>query len=584
MILSMLGTGTVVAMLVYMMQVVCVSLGLFGKSVILILSGISGLSGGISIDNIGDAAVNSIRDVVFNRSTFTTASFFYNKNGFKMGLDDSSIDFSNGVAPQIFGQVTNFYYIMRNISIAALLFILLYIGIRMAISTVASDEAKYKKMLGNWAVSMALVFVLQFIMMATLYVNNTLVSILYKFSGDSVFWDYTKLATEGLVPVHGLGEAIVFVMTVGMELTFILMYVKRIITLAFLIVIAPLITITYSIDRIGDNKSQALDTWLKEFMFTVLIQPFHCIIYIVLIQTAVKAMSGIEGVGMGVIYIIMLKFMKEAEDIVRKIFGIRSDSMPGFKGMGVIALGFMGKLGSAGSKSGSGSGKGGNKYKDVPDMKANQKQLQLSNQGANQGTKQGANPPPAQPTPQQQSQEQSKLSKAMSDYGDKVEGIVERMGGGRGLLTKGASMGAKLAGFGLGLGMTGELDQAIGFSAIAGNQAEKIDGALQDVSYRKQLDENEKVYKDEVTRYIENGITANEFNDFEDGMKQVEEFRKKLSAGELDKKAFTPEQDRLARVIDDMTDTIDFGDEIPDADKYLKKLAYDIQDEYNKTH
>ena len=533
MILSMLGTGTIVASIIQMMQVFCVGLGIVGKLIIFMITGLSGVSSvdfgnflmptyaiGHAAGDINsqftDATVNSIRDVVFNRSTFTTASFFYSEN-FNMGLDDKTdktINFSNGVASQIFGQVTNFYYIMRNLSIAALLFILLYIGIRMAISTVASEEAKYKKMLGNWAVSMALVFVLQFIMMATLYVNNTLVSILYKFSGNSAstFIDYAQLAEQGLVPVIGLGEAIVFVMTVGMELTFILMYLKRIITLAFLIVIAPLITITYSIDKIGDNKSQALNTWLREFIFTVLIQPFHCIIYIVLIQTVLKAMSGMEGVGMGVIYIIMLKFMKEAEDIIRKIFGIKSDSMPGFKGMGVMALGVMGKLGSAGSKGGSGGGKGGNKYNDMQKVEKRQilpkdwgkkddaqvafvkksdeqkkAQQQWSQDSYSLSSFEQQQQQQQQQAQQQQVQQAKKKSASDKNYADTLTGIVDRMGGTRGLITKGLSLGGKVAGFGFGLGMTGEFDQAIGFSAVAGNQIEKIEDALR---YDNELAEN----------------------------------------------------------------------------------------------
>ena len=43
-------------------------------------------------------------------------------------------------------------------------------------------------------------------------------------------------------------------------------YVKRMITIAFLIMIAPIITITYSIDRMGDGKSQALNKWFKEYI------------------------------------------------------------------------------------------------------------------------------------------------------------------------------------------------------------------------------------------------------------------------------------------------------------------------------
>ncbi len=41
-----------------------------------------------------------------------------------------------------------------------------------------------------------------------------------------------------------------------------------------LIIIAPLITITYSMDKMKDGQAQALNTWMREFMFNVLIQPF----------------------------------------------------------------------------------------------------------------------------------------------------------------------------------------------------------------------------------------------------------------------------------------------------------------------
>ena len=40
----------------------------------------------------------------------------------------------------------------------------LYVGIRMAISSVAEEKAKYKKMLVDWVVSLGLLFVLHYIM------------------------------------------------------------------------------------------------------------------------------------------------------------------------------------------------------------------------------------------------------------------------------------------------------------------------------------------------------------------------------------------------------------------------------------
>ena len=47
----------------------------------------------------------------------------------------------------------------------------------MAISTVASDQAKYKKMITDWLVSFALVFLLHYIIILVLNVNNGLVEL-----------------------------------------------------------------------------------------------------------------------------------------------------------------------------------------------------------------------------------------------------------------------------------------------------------------------------------------------------------------------------------------------------------------------
>ena len=45
----------------------------------------------------------------------------------------------------------------------------------------------------------------------------------------------------------------------------------------FLIMIAPLITVTYAIDKAGDGKAQAFSIWIKEFAVNVLIQPLHAL-------------------------------------------------------------------------------------------------------------------------------------------------------------------------------------------------------------------------------------------------------------------------------------------------------------------
>lgn len=113
--------------------------------------------------------------VLFNQSKNINATFF---------TEWGSVQ--SDVVGQIAINIGKYYYIIRNLSIAILLVVLLYIGIRMAISTVASDQAKYKTMLFNWFVSLALVFVLHYIIIITFAVNDTIVNVLYKSMGDSV--------------------------------------------------------------------------------------------------------------------------------------------------------------------------------------------------------------------------------------------------------------------------------------------------------------------------------------------------------------------------------------------------------------
>jgi len=113
--------------------------------------------------------------VLFNKSKNINATFF---------TEWGSVQ--SDVVGQIANNIGKYYYIIRNLSIAILLVVLLYIGIRMAISTVASEQAKYKTMLFNWFVSLALVFVLHYIIIITFAVNDTIVNVLYDSMGSSV--------------------------------------------------------------------------------------------------------------------------------------------------------------------------------------------------------------------------------------------------------------------------------------------------------------------------------------------------------------------------------------------------------------
>jgi len=264
-------------------------------------------------------------DIFFNRVAFTNINFF---------------DFSCGAAVKVIREnVAAWYYTLRIFAIAALLVVLIYIGIRMAISTVASDQARYKKMITDWVVSFALVFLLHYIVIVALNVNNGLVEILKKIMENMSNYsaantNFEKLASE-LVKKSFLGSAsvtwaatICYGILVGMTAAFLFSYIKRMLTIGFLIMIAPIITITYSIDRVGDGKAQALNTWLREFLLNVMIQPFHCLIYLIYASAAINLInsSGWSSVSGMILAIMCMAFIWPAEKIVKTIFGFKNSS------------------------------------------------------------------------------------------------------------------------------------------------------------------------------------------------------------------------------------------------------------------
>ena len=280
------------------------------------------------------------------------------------------------------------YSAIRNLAVGLTLLVLVYVGIRMAISTVASEEAKYKSMLKDWLVSFVLVFMLQYIIAFTLNANNALVGILEKAMGkavdNSIFSDVMDtFALQGVNPISftiGFGSAIAFCILVGVTMSFLVFYIKRMLTLAFLVIISPIVTITYSIDKMGDKQSQALNKWVKEFVYTVLIQPFQCLIYIVFATTALDLMQD-KTLGASILGCIMLLFIHQAEHIVRGIFSFEHAHNLGDTFM---TLAVVKSLGSSLSKIGqsAASGSGGKAAGNAPAKSGTQTPKQ-TNQGRN---------------------------------------------------------------------------------------------------------------------------------------------------------------------------------------------------------
>ena len=248
--------------------------------------------------------------------------------------------------------VAIWYNAIRNLTIVLMLLVLIYIGVRMAMSTLSKDQAKYKKMLKDWVVGFILLFVLHYIIIISINLSGAIVKILDPVKeGSSVskvgFERELLLGTEvneetkvmmlnGDVVVIRSGlersmrnlkgwylaeVSILYWVLIYYQLKFFFLYIKRLLTMGFLITIAPLVTVTYSIDVMGDNKAQAFKTWMKEFMVNVFIQPVHAIVYLIFMVTAFEIVAVAPLFG-----IVFLMGMSRGEKIIKEMLDIRGMS------------------------------------------------------------------------------------------------------------------------------------------------------------------------------------------------------------------------------------------------------------------
>ena len=201
------------------------------------------------------------------------------------------------IVSAIRGNITSLYVVCRMIALIMQLLILIYIGINMATSSVADDKVKYKRMFMGWLESFIILVLLPYIMAFIAQFGESITNIFYNIetqilNGQESFEDAIgKQFISVLIEKGGLVLTLYSIMYLILFLTqlkFFWMYAKRVLMVAFLIMISPLITITYSIDKMGDGKAQAFSAWFKEYTVNVLIQPLHALIYMVFVLTAGK--------------------------------------------------------------------------------------------------------------------------------------------------------------------------------------------------------------------------------------------------------------------------------------------------------
>ncbi len=257
----------------------------------------------------------TIQKLVFNKLNFFEVNFFTNNS------NDSNLE--NSMQKQI-AQV---YSLVRNIAIVANLAILIYMGIRMALASIALEKAKYKKMLVDWLKSFAIMMLLPYIMIIILFISQTLIEvceiIMNGLCGNQVIKIEENLLNTATTSTEKgfsllIPTAIYWILTFY-QLKFFWIYAKRLFNTAFLIVISPLVLAQYSIDKINDGQASSFNTWLKEYTMNLMIQPLHALLYTIFMVIASNIMGEAP-----LLAVVFLATLSRGERVLRNILRIKN--------------------------------------------------------------------------------------------------------------------------------------------------------------------------------------------------------------------------------------------------------------------
>ena len=296
-------------------------------------------------------------------------------------VDKVSIDYwnyTNSNATEISTPIKNYmaipvqkwYKVFNRIAIMVYMIVLVYMGIAIMLSSTGEKRARYKELTMTWVIGIVILFMFPYVMKYIIKLNDALTNMIANVStsfgftqqegtggdlGQLGFLDvafeygkpefskhlgnskdiitFTRNVAIG-VKDGGSGNkktnanialALVYDVLIGQTLVILIMYYKRAFMMAFLIVIFPLVAMSYVIDKIGDGKSQSFGLWFKEFLVNVVVQTFHAIVYVLITGGGIKSYIDSSG-GNFIFMFLCVLFLFEGEKILRGIFGIQSQA------------------------------------------------------------------------------------------------------------------------------------------------------------------------------------------------------------------------------------------------------------------
>ena len=117
---------------------------------------------------------------------------------------------------------------------------------------------------------------------------------------------------------------IVYILLVAITVVYVWLYAKRVIYVAVLTMLAPLIGIMYPLNRSEGGRAQTLNYWLREYVGALTMQPFQCLLYSVLIGGAMQM-----ALNNPIYAIVALISMVTLEKFIKSLIGMPESNIGG---------------------------------------------------------------------------------------------------------------------------------------------------------------------------------------------------------------------------------------------------------------
>ncbi len=253
---------------------------------------------------------------------------------------------------QIKKLVAIWYRTISLLAYAVMLVILIFLGIKLAISNLSSDKALYKRMLYDWLVGMAIIASIQMVMYFAIIINEKAVKIVAD-AADEVNKVQIKHMTEtdpdklaqyeqdGIIRLSdqeieidvyeairtraydakltvGMSGMVMYMALVYYAFRYTLMYLRRLLNLAILTIMGPGIGVSYAFQKIMHGKALSFKNWLREYLLALFIQVIHAILYAVFISEAL--IFSLQSVAGMIFALIMIHYAFQMDKLFRKVF------------------------------------------------------------------------------------------------------------------------------------------------------------------------------------------------------------------------------------------------------------------------